>query len=222
MTSKTKHSEKLAEQQRERERMQDILLLVQQLVASQETTFKLIIDCLYDVGSINFINQKIKSRSFARLTKKVASTSKPVFRVIAFYWVKRNCPALIANWLCGQVTFGQRNLSQLDYPREVVAQALEKYEAEQQALERQQAAAVPDVNNVVEVTEVQRLQGQVKMLRGMLLGAILALGGSVAWIWYDSSLEWTNTQQPIESVTMDGCMGHSRQSNAPAMSCTHP
>ena len=54
-----KHSERLAEQQRERERMQDVLLLVQQLVASQETTFKLIIDCLYDVGSINFINQKV-------------------------------------------------------------------------------------------------------------------------------------------------------------------
>lgn len=220
MTSKTKHSEKLAEQQRERERMQDILLLVQQLVASQETTFKLIIDCLYDVGSINFINQKIKSRSFARLTKKIASTSKPVFRVIAFYWVKRNCPALIANWLCGQVTFGQRNLSQLDYPREVVAQAIEKYEAEQQALERQQETATPTLN--VESIEVQRLQEQVKVLRGMLLGSILALGGSIAWIWYDSSPELTNTPHPIESVTMDGCVGHPSHSNAPAMSCTRP
>lgn len=203
-SKKTQHSEKLVEQHRERERMQDVLLLVQQLVASQEATFKMIIDCLYDVGAINFINDKVKSRSLARLTKKIAFTSKPVFRVIAFYWVKRNCPRLITNWLCGQVTFGQRKLAQLDYPREVVAKAIEQYEAEQQALAHEHVMNQP-VTPVepLEAIEVRRLQGQVKVLRGMLLGSILALGGTMAWIWYDMKTDWANTPQPLESVILE-------------------
>ena len=219
MTSKRmKHAERLAEQQRERERMQDVLLLVQQLVASQETTFKLIIDCLYDVGSINAINQNIKSRSLARLTKKIASTSKPVFRVLAFYWVKRNCPTLITNWLCGQVTFGERNLSQLDYPREVVAQAIEKYEEEQRALAHEQDEPSPSMDS----TEVKRLQGQVKVLRGMLLGSVLALGGSIAWIWYEMKPEWTNTRQPVESITLERCIRLPAHSESASPHCPKP
>ena len=135
------NSQRLVEQQLERERIQDVLILVQHLVANQETTFKLIIDCLYDIGSVTLINQKIKSRSLGRLTKAIASTSKPVFRILAFYWVKRNCPRLITNWLYGKVTFGKQDLSQLDYPREVVAQAIEQYEAEQDALAQPQNAS---------------------------------------------------------------------------------
>lgn len=206
-----KYSERLAEQQRERERMQDVLLLVQQLVASQETTFKLIIDCLYDMGSINFINKKIKSRSLGRLTKKIASTSKPVFRVIAFYWVKRNCPTLITNWLCGKVTFKERDLSQLDYPREVVGKAIAQYEAEKQALQGPGVAASaaspptvaipvpPSTPLTIEAKEVKRLQGQVKLLRTMLIGSILVLGGTTAWIWYDLKPEWSQTEKALES-----------------------
>lgn len=223
MTQKAmKHMERLAEQQRERERMQDVLLLVRQLVASQETTFKLIIDCLYDVGSINFINENIKSKSLERLTKKIALTSKPVFRILAFYWVKRNCPTLITNWLCGQVTFGQRDLSQLDYPREVVAQAIAQYEAEQQILAQRQAGGSEPAP--VDISEMQRLQGQVKVLRGMLIGSILALGGTTAWIWYDMQPQLSNTQQPVESVTLEGCASFSpnQEHSSQSLGCGHP
>ncbi|MEM9219907.1 MAG: hypothetical protein AAGD25_36965 [Cyanobacteria bacterium P01_F01_bin.150] len=211
------HSEQLAEQQRERERMQDMLLLVQQLVASQETTFKLLIDCLYDIGAVNFINQKVKSRSLGRLTKRVAHTSKPVFRVIAFYWVKRNCPTLITNWLCGQVTFDQRDLSQLDYPREVVGEAIAQYEAEQQALKTQAEQSTDPQSLKIEAAEVKRLQGQVKVLRNMLIGSILALGGTTAWIWYDMQPEWSRKRQSVESVTLEKCLEHSNQ-DSPSIS----
>lgn len=201
-----KHSEQLAEQQRERERMQDVLLLVQQLVVNQETTFKGLIDCLYDIGSISFINEKIKSRSLGRLTKRIASTSKPVFRMIAFYWVKRNCPTLIANWLCSKVTLNQRDLSQLDYPREVVGQAIAQYEAEQQALKNQAEPSAAPIPVTLETAEVKRLQGQVKMLQNMLIGSILALGGATAWIWYDIKPNWTGSQQSGTSMTLEQCL----------------
>ena len=199
-----KHSEQLAEQHIERERMQDVLLLVEHLVASQETTFKLIIDCLYDVGSVSFINQKVKLRSVNRLTKMTASMSKPMFRLAAFYWVKKNCPRLVTNWLYKKVTAGQRNLSQLDYSREVVGQALEQYE------QSQMAAAATE-----RTLEIQRLQGRVKMLQGMLFGTVLALGGATVWIIYDIRPELSRSQTPLESVQLEGC------DRASSSTCTH-
>ena len=235
MAQKTmKQSEQLAEQQRERERMQDVLLLVQQLVTSQETTFKLIIDCLYDVGSINFINEKIKSRSLGRLTKRIASTSKPVFRVIAFYWMKRHCPTLITNWLCSKVTFNQRNLSQLDYPREVVGQAIAQHEAQQQALKNQKESSDGPIPVTIETAEVKRLQGRVKMLQNMLIGSILALGGATAWIWYDINPNWTRSQKSETSMTLEQCLRQpaqderrgfqaiTRSANASVSHCSNP
>lgn len=89
---------------REQERMRDIHILLENLFANEEATIKLIIDCLYDVGSVNIANKKVPWRWANRLTKMVASTSKPVFRVIAWRWFRRKCPTLITNWLASQVS----------------------------------------------------------------------------------------------------------------------
>lgn len=97
--------EQIREERMEEERMQDVLLLLQHLVEREEATVKLILDCLYDIGSVNLINKKFRPRSLNRVMKLIATMTKPTFRAIAFWWFRRNCPQLIADWLRSKVTF---------------------------------------------------------------------------------------------------------------------
>ncbi len=47
------------EEQLKQQRIQEVLLLIDSLFQREETTFRIIIDCLYDVGSLNLINKKV-------------------------------------------------------------------------------------------------------------------------------------------------------------------
>ena len=97
---------KLSEAQKlEIEQKKNIMLLLENLMEREEATFKMIIDCLYDMGSLNLINQKVSMRPLNRVTKLIARLSKPSFRAIAFYWVKKNTPELITDWLLRKVRF---------------------------------------------------------------------------------------------------------------------
>ncbi len=80
------------ETRREAERMHDVMLLIQHLSAQEETTIKMILDCLYDVASVNLINQKFQNRRLNRLLKAIAWMPKPAFRIFALRWFKKNCP----------------------------------------------------------------------------------------------------------------------------------
>jgi len=93
------------EEMLQKARMKDVLLLVENLVEREERTVKMIIDCLYDVGSVNLINKKFKPRFTNRLLKSIARLSKPAFKVVALYWFKKNCPQLITDWLSTKVRF---------------------------------------------------------------------------------------------------------------------
>ena len=95
----------IREQQREDERMRDIELLLESLFLREEVTLRLIADCLYDVGSVNLLNQRIHSRPLNRFMKVIARRSKPVFRFFMLRWSKKNCPHLITQWLHSQVDF---------------------------------------------------------------------------------------------------------------------
>ncbi len=92
-------------QKLEIEQKKNVMLLVENLMEREEATFKMIIDCLYDVGSLNLINQKVAVRPLNRVMRLIARLSKPSFRAIAFYWVKKNTPELITDWLLGKVRF---------------------------------------------------------------------------------------------------------------------
>ena len=94
-----------AEELKKQERMRDILLLLQQLVEREEVTLKLLIDCLYDVGSINLANKKVHNRPLNLIMKAIAGMLKPAFRIAALIWVKKNLPTLVTNWLENQVSF---------------------------------------------------------------------------------------------------------------------
>lgn len=94
-----------AEMDFEQKRMQDVLLLLENMTLREEATIKLILDCLYDVGSINYLNRKVPQPSLNRLMRYIARFSKPVFRVVAWRWFTKNCPQLITNWLYRKVSF---------------------------------------------------------------------------------------------------------------------
>lgn len=97
--------ELLAEEQFKQAKMDDILLLLDHMVDREEATVKRILDCLYEVGSINIINKKFPSRPLNRLMKSIARMSKPAFRIAGLYWFKKNCPKLITDWLASLVSF---------------------------------------------------------------------------------------------------------------------
>lgn len=98
------------EKQQEDERMRDVELLLESLFLREETTLRLVLDCLYDVGSVNLVNRKVRSRPLNYLMKAIARFSKPVFRPFMMRWTRKNCPKLIANWLHSQVQFGPEDV----------------------------------------------------------------------------------------------------------------
>jgi len=93
------------EELKKQERMRDVMLLLQQLLEREEVAFKLIIDCLFDVGLINLANKKIPNRSLNRLVKSISCSLKPAFRIIAMIWLRKNLPTLLTAWLEAKVSF---------------------------------------------------------------------------------------------------------------------
>lgn len=151
--------ETLTEKVIEAERMHDVLLLLQNLINSEEATVKLILDCLYDVGSVNLINQKLRVKPVNRVMKLIARMSKPVFRTLALSWFKKNCPQLITNWLHTQVTFESIQKK----PPEVAVEVAEL-----------QPYPIPQRENLSQ--EIKNLRYQVRWLVGISIIAIAALG----------------------------------------------
>ena len=94
-----------AEELKKQGRMRDVTLLLQQMVEREEVTLKLIIDCLIDVGSINYANHKLHNPSLNRIMKTLVGYVKPVARIAALFWLKRNLPDLLTAWLEGKVSF---------------------------------------------------------------------------------------------------------------------
>lgn len=207
MTGVTKQdAERMREKQMEAERMRDVLLLLQNLSNDQEATIKLIVDCLYDAGAVNLINQKIRFRPLNRMTKSVARISKPVFRQIAWYWFKQNCPQLIVNWLLIKITFQPK--------RAVVALAEDKPEALVQNEPRPISQNQPhyinrdinrdinlDINRVTTLDrENRQLRQQVRLLTGVSVLAIAALGIVVTLPHRTLEIVPTQRQQPASSA----------------------
>jgi len=91
--------------QLESERMQEVVLLVDNLLRQEETILGLIVDCLYDIGSVRLIQQKLTVPFLQGPTRGVARVSKPLFRLLALRWIKKNCPELLAKWLYSKVIF---------------------------------------------------------------------------------------------------------------------
>lgn len=94
-----------AEELKKQERMRDVTLLLQQIVEREEVALKLIIDSLIDVGSINYANKKLHNPPLNKIMKVLVGYVKPVARMVALYWLKRNLPDLLTAWLESKVSF---------------------------------------------------------------------------------------------------------------------
>ena len=139
----------------------DILLLLQHLAQSQETTVKLILGRLYDVGADNLITQKIPSLLLKRILKSATKIPKSAFIILAYYWFKKNCPQLITDWLLDQVSFTQKE----EATQETIAVSPNSVEAEQ--------------------LKIKQLNSQVQVLTRMVIVLIGILGGGITWVFYN-------------------------------------
>ena len=92
--------------QAELELIETVALLLDNLFQREEATARSILDCLYDVGSVRLIEQKVPLKALRWPLKGVARYSKPIFRLWALRWLKKNCPWLITDWLFSQAWVG--------------------------------------------------------------------------------------------------------------------
>lgn len=174
------------EQQQEAEQMQNVLLLLNHLVENEQTTIKLIIDCLYEVGSVNLINQKVEGEQANRLARMMAKLSKPVAKVVALRWFKQNCPALITKWLRSKVAFkAPKAAKQVSTTKANVPAAPN--------LLPSSTAIVPGA----QLQELQQLRGQVKILSGLLLCTLAALGGTAIYQVSLNVIPQDSVSQPV-------------------------
>ena len=91
----------------EEERIHDVRLILENLVSKEELNIKLILDCLYDVGIANLIDQKFHHRTLKGSLKIIAKLSKPACKEIAWRWLRKKIPQLITNLLYEEINFKQ-------------------------------------------------------------------------------------------------------------------
>jgi hypothetical protein len=92
--------------QAELERIETVALLLDNLFHREEATARSILNCLYDVGSVRLIEQKVPLKALRWPLKGIARYSKPIFRLLALRWFKKNCPWMITDWLFSQAWVG--------------------------------------------------------------------------------------------------------------------
>lgn len=181
--------------------MHDVSLLLEDVFRAEEPTIKLILDRLYDVGSLHLIDQKLSNRLLNRTTKAIAPHAKPVFRTVAFIWFRKKCPTLVTNWLYKKLTAG-----------ELLPPLLEELEALEALEEAGEFAVVPPGKTVPlpvalpnrsfkslsdrqtgsplildqSDQEIRKLRSQVQFLLGALVCSVMLLGSATLWLMRDT------------------------------------
>ena len=186
-----------ANQNIQTQRMDDARLLLESLSKREKVTITLIIDCLYDVGSANLINNNLNSRSLKGISKLVAKTSKPAFKTIAWIWFSRNVPELLTEWLAEKVSFDDgeteretQNETKQETETESVAKPLPKLPPSQPT----------DTAHLQQVTqEVKMLRSQVTLLTGMLIGVVTIFGGGSLWFTHNFPIETLSIPQSVSN-----------------------
>jgi hypothetical protein len=184
MSKAVKISNHLIQQSQEKEKeeqlMNEVRVLLKTLVYQEEVTMKEVIDCLYDIASTNVVNQKFKFGTLNKSLKFITKMSKPAFKMLAWQWVKKNCPDLITNWLHDKVTFIKVEETRV----EVIA--------ENESLENLNIASISQLPPENQINQVKRLNFQVKLLTGILVATVTLFGGSL--IWVTNSLQQSHLQ----------------------------
>lgn len=94
------------EKKKEEEKLTEIVILLSQLFEREEATAKKIIECLYDIATINLVNKYILLMPLNRLLKLLIKLPKSLAKNLAFaLYVQPKCPKLITDWLFTLVEF---------------------------------------------------------------------------------------------------------------------
>ncbi|MEM7555680.1 MAG: hypothetical protein AAF378_16580 [Cyanobacteria bacterium P01_A01_bin.84] len=212
---------KLTEEKMSEAKMHDVLILVENLLIREETNIRYIIDRLYDVGSSNLINAKVSSRSLRGISKLIVRLSKPAFKIVAWRWFKKNCPKLITDWLQTKVTFEQKAKPSLDRVIEaeiplpensltddnqsisVVADnsSISSIAGSRTIVDSNRDSTLNDDGSLNSLTHLQlqqrqfqSLHFQVKVLTGVLIGAIAVFATGFVWLGYSIKFERAQSQ----------------------------
>ena len=200
-----------AEEQMQTERMRDVQLLLAHMLRQEDVTLKFILDCLYDVASVNLINQKVRPRSLNQLMKTIAVMSKPAFKLFALRWLYKNCPRLITNWLYRKVRFSAPDtqpvvtVSKVIEAQKTPSPAISLASPDHAAVAATSVPTPPAQNlelaqNLESDRQIRQLQRQVRWLTGILVGVVLLWGGSVLLPHYNvdsgAAQSQEKTQQP--------------------------
>ncbi|TAE61352.1 MAG: hypothetical protein EAZ76_15985 [Nostocales cyanobacterium] len=178
--------------EREEQLMQDVTLLLENLVEREEATVKLILNCLYDAGATNLINEKFPSPPINKSLRFVSKMSKPVVKMIAWQWFRMNCPQLIADWLRTKINFQTIATPQVETAKIKTAQ-IETAKIETAKIETAQVEILVETPQLsshavktseYQLYEVKQLRDQIKMLTGVLFSVIILLSGGFLWAGY--------------------------------------
>lgn len=179
--------EALAEKNLEEQRMHDVHLLLENLSNREEATIKLIIDSLYDIGSIKLINKKFRSRHLRKILKSISRMPKPIFRFFAWRWFLKNCPRLITKWLYKQVSFTT--------PKKVHKPVtIAKQNIQVEALPKPKAELANQEPN----QEIIYLRSRIKWLTGILIGVITIFSSGFVWLGYELERSHSRTVEELK------------------------
>ena len=174
MTSQRVQKRILSQQdaQVEAERMQDVFLLLDNLTRREEATVKSILACLYDVGSIRWIEQKVPLWPLRLFLRSSVHIGKPAFCFFGWRWFKKNCPRLITEWLYSQVVFQPKVLTpEEDIPLIDVTPILPELPLESLP----PSAELPPIVER-QAAEINALRQRINWLTVALLGFLVVMG----------------------------------------------
>jgi hypothetical protein len=150
--------------------MQDVQLLLETMFERENSTLKLVLDRLYEIGAINLVNQRVPNPCLNQIARWITRCSRPVGKLLIMRWFKRNCPQLISRWLYSQVKFESKQVASRSTGSTHLNKAVSSAEVE--SYRRQ----------------VQQLNSRVRLLTILLIGVTFTLGGSLAWaVWQQSA-----------------------------------
>ncbi|NEO85364.1 MAG: urate hydroxylase PuuD [Spirulina sp. SIO3F2] len=149
----------------EQRKVQEILLILEQLVQREDATVRFIMERLYDIGLINVMNKKVKTHPLGHIVKPLGRASRGSFRSIGTWWFQAHGPKLITDWLYTLVNLEPKKkkpaptLELDDYPTLLPPAELEQ--------------------------ETAHLRSQMRWLQVTLVGAIALFGSSFFWLDYN-------------------------------------
>ncbi len=154
-----KQEKTTAEYQLEQQRLEEILLLLDQLFKREEVAAKSIVGCLYDIAMINIINKYCPIWGINNTLKFLSRFPRPVAKSLGVkLYLQPKCPKLITDWLYTLVEFPTNK------PVEAKVEVIES------------------------TKELKALRGRVKLLQGALVTSIAMFGGGFFWIAHNLQL----------------------------------